>query len=172
MVPEVGQGQDRKVDASKQAMARVALEMASRRPEVVFVISPHGQVHGSAMGIFEGEALWGTLSMWGAGGTDMEFKGDPEAAALLKEEAAKAGAPVQALGGKGYELDHGVMVPLYFLRKAIGSAALVPLSFSALPLETHIAFGEAIRKAADRLEKRVALIASGDLSHRLPPDAP
>jgi AmmeMemoRadiSam system protein B len=49
---------------------------------------------------------------------------------------------------------------------------LVPLTFSWLPLTTHFAFGNAIRKAAERSGKRVIIIASGDLSHRLIPGAP
>ena len=64
------------------------------------------------------------------------------------------------------------MVPLHFLKRALTGVSLVPLTFSWLPLETHFAFGQAIRKAAEASQKRVAVIASGDLSHRLLPNAP
>jgi len=49
---------------------------------------------------------------------------------------------------------------------------MVPLTFCCLPLSTHFAFGQAISRAATETGKRVALIASGDLSHRLLPSAP
>ena len=49
---------------------------------------------------------------------------------------------------------------------------MIELTFSFLPLETHFVFGKAIHRAAEKSNKRVLLIASGDLSHRLIPEAP
>ena len=49
---------------------------------------------------------------------------------------------------------------------------MVPLTFSWLPLKSHFEFGRAIRRASERLDKRVLVVASGDLSHRLTPGAP
>jgi len=76
------------------------------------------------------------------------------------------------LTAPSYELDHGVMVPMHFLLSAMKGVPLVPLSFSWLPLETHFAFGKAVGRAVEQSHKRVALVASGDLSHRLIPGAP
>jgi AmmeMemoRadiSam system protein A len=49
---------------------------------------------------------------------------------------------------------------------------LVPLTFSLMTLSDHFKFGQAIGRAAQRADKRVAVVASGDLSHRLIPSAP
>ena len=49
---------------------------------------------------------------------------------------------------------------------------MVPLTFSLLPMDVHFAFGQAIRRAVDKIGRRVAIVASGDLSHRLIPEAP
>ena len=50
---------------------------------------------------------------------------------------------------------------------------LVPVSISFLPLEKMYLFGMALQAAAGESGgKRVAILASGDLSHRLLPTAP
>jgi AmmeMemoRadiSam system protein A len=63
-------------------------------------------------------------------------------------------------------------VPLYFLQHNGWQGKVVALGYSFLTNEEHIRFGRSIRKAIDKLGKPVAFIASGDLSHRLKPDAP
>lgn len=70
-------------------------------------------------------------------------------------------------------LDHGIMVPLYYLEKAgFKDGCIVAITFAMLPFKDLYRFGEAIKKAVEALGRRVAVIASGDLSHRLTRDAP
>jgi len=49
---------------------------------------------------------------------------------------------------------------------------VVALGYSFLSNEDHLRFGNCIRQAVDKLGRPVAFIASGDLSHRLKPEAP
>ncbi|MGH9882875.1 MAG: AmmeMemoRadiSam system protein A, partial [Pyrinomonadaceae bacterium] len=49
---------------------------------------------------------------------------------------------------------------------------VVALGYSYISNSDHLRFGECVRKAADASGRPVALIASGDLSHRLKPNAP
>jgi AmmeMemoRadiSam system protein A len=49
---------------------------------------------------------------------------------------------------------------------------VVTLGYSFLSNEDHLRFGSCIKRAVDRVGRRVAFIASGDLSHRLKPQAP
>ena len=69
-------------------------------------------------------------------------------------------------------LDHGTAVPLYFLLQNGWRGRLVALGYSFLSDDDHLRFGSSIRKAIDDVGRRVAFIASGDLSHRLKPQAP
>jgi AmmeMemoRadiSam system protein B len=59
------------------------------------------------------------------------------------------------------------MVPLYYLREAGWTGPTIVIGFTLLSNEMHLAFGRAISKAAVAFDRRVALVASGDLSHRL-----
>ncbi len=68
-------------------------------------------------------------------------------------------------------LDHATIVPLSFLEPT-QRRSIVVLSLSYLPYATHRELGAAVRAAADRADRRVAFVASGDMSHRLTRDAP
>jgi AmmeMemoRadiSam system protein A len=70
------------------------------------------------------------------------------------------------------DLDHGTAVPLYFLLRNGWGGKVVTLGYSYLSNEDHVRFGSCIKQAVDQLGRRVAFIASGDLSHRLRPSAP
>src|SRR5690242_18740087 len=72
----------------------------------------------------------------------------------------------------GDDLDHGTAVPLYFLFRNGWEGKVVTLGYSYLSNDDHLRFGSCIRQAVDQLGRRVAFIASGDLSHRLKPSAP
>jgi len=172
LVPEVGGGAEARVAATTEAMRNLAGKLAAKRPETVFVISPHGASHRDAMGVATAKRLWGSMRNWGASSVDHSFQSDPDAIAALEEEARASGISLKSIGEREYSLDHGVMVPMYFLVEVLGNVPLVPLTFCWLPLARHFAFGQAIGRAAERLGKRTAVVASGDLSHRLIPSAP
>ena len=172
MLPQIGRGRESEVSASIEAMGRIARELAESQVDTVFIVSPHGAVYPDAMGLLTAPCSVGTMSEWGAMGIDCRFDNDPQIVAALQQEAKDASIPLRSIGEASYDLDHGVMVPAYFLIDVLKSRPLVPISFSALPLDMHLELGRAVARASETSGKRVALIASGDLSHRLIPLAP
>ena len=72
------------------------------------------------------------------------------------------------MGERDRKLDHGTMVPLYFIRKAYPKMCkIVRIGLSGLPLTEHYRLGQMIREAVDILGRRAVFVASGDLSHKL-----
>jgi AmmeMemoRadiSam system protein B len=45
-------------------------------------------------------------------------------------------------------------------------------SFSDFSIQKHFQYGQILKKVIDRSKKRIAVIASGDMSHRLKEDGP
>jgi AmmeMemoRadiSam system protein A/AmmeMemoRadiSam system protein B len=172
LVPEVGGGREMEISATIYAMKELAQRLAAKRPETVVIISPHGKILHDSMGIASAAVLRGNMRNWGARSADHNFDNDPGFIAALQTEAGASDIPLDSIGDTEYNLDHGVMVPVYFLIEGMYGVPLVPLTFSMLPLSDHFTFGQAIKRAAERTGKRVAVIASGDLSHRLIPSAP
>jgi aromatic ring-opening dioxygenase LigB subunit len=152
-------------------MEEVAGMIAERNPEIALVISPHGDTHVDAMGILAQESFTGSMRRWGARAPEHTFINDLEMVRLIEVESNAEGIPVSRVeNDKG--LDWGVMAPLYYLYKGMEGIPMVELTFSFLPLEIHYRYGKAVRRAAEKRDRRVLLIASGDLSHRLIPEAP
>lgn len=68
-----------------------------------------------------------------------------------------------------WQFDHGIMVPLHFLDPA-NELTIIPANINCqgpplTPLHRAWAFGEAIRRAADGVPERIALIGTGGISH-------
>ncbi len=172
LIPDVGRGHEDAIIATTRAMESLAGDLAGSHPQTIIVISPHGASHREVMGILTAGSSAGHMRNWGAPGPNISFDNDMEFVSALREEARASSIPLVSIGDSGYDLDHGVMVPMHFLREGVKGVPLVPLTFSNLPLAAHFAFGQAIRRAAEKVGKRTAVIASGDLSHRLLPESP
>ena len=82
------------------------------------------------------------------------------------------GFPAGILGERDRCLDHGTMVPLYFVEQKYRDYQLIRIGLSGLSLADHYAFGMIIRRAVEQTGRRTVLIASGDLSHKLQPYGP
>ncbi len=68
-----------------------------------------------------------------------------------------------------WKFDHGIMVPLNFLTPRY-DLPIVPVNINCqgpplAPLQRVWAFGEALRRAADALPERIALVGTGGISH-------
>jgi len=172
IVPEIGKGRESEISSTIRSMEKLANQLAQTRPEIIIVISPHGTAYYDAMGVVITKLLRGDLRSWGANNLNFRFNVDFDFTEVLQQEAHKAGIPIKPIGERGYNLDHGVLVPFYFFDRKIHNVPLVPLTFCWLPLATHYDFGKLIANVAEQSNKRVAIVASGDLSHRLIPEAP
>jgi len=176
IVHEIGHGRERGTQKTIDALERVAQEIAHHRPETAIIFSPHGPAQLDAFAILVGPRADASLEAWDAPQVTFAFENDVEAASLIREEAQQAGVPLEPLErwrhrdstGSWYDgLDWGCTVPLYYLRPGLGEANLLPLCVSYLPPQQHFALGQAVARASERLEKRVVIIASADLSHNL-----
>jgi AmmeMemoRadiSam system protein A len=179
VVPEVGGRETDKVAATAAAMAELSERIKQSGARLLVVISPHGPSFRDAVAIFGTESLSGSLARFGAPQVNYNFPNALEAVQAIAAAAESAGQPVMVIDGKSARrynidsaLDHGALVPLYFLSRAGIRMPLVHLTFSSGPPEEQYAFGTVLARALDSLEKPAAIVASGDLSHRITRGAP
>ncbi len=170
MVPEVGRESIARVEDSIEAMAELTKRLIESGAETVIVISPHAPLEADSFVAYEGPEVFGDFSNFSAPGTYFSAPVDEELLTAIKESAAVENYEVLALPSN--DLDHGTAVPLYFLFRNGWEGQVVTLGYSFLSNDDHLRFGSCIRRAVDRAGRRVAFIASGDLSHRLKPHAP
>ena len=170
MVPEVGRESIAGVADSIDAMSELTKRLIESGAESVILISPHAPLEADSFVAYEGPQVSGDFSHFNAPGTYFTTMVDDELLAAIREVAASENYEVTTL--PEHELDHGTAVPIYFLLRNGWSGKVVTLGYSFLSNDDHLRFGSCIRKAVDQVGRRVAFIASGDLSHRLKPQAP
>jgi AmmeMemoRadiSam system protein A/AmmeMemoRadiSam system protein B len=170
MVPEVGRESIAGVVDSIDAMAELTRRIIESGAESVVLISPHAPLEADAFVTHAGPEVFGDFSHFDAPDTYFTVEIDEGLLTAIKEAADACGYEVSNLPEN--TLDHGTAVPLYFLLRNGWQGKVVTLGYSFLSNEDHVRFGTCIRKAVDSVGRRVAFIASGDLSHRLKPRAP
>ncbi len=179
MIPEVGGKRAAEVAESQQAMLELGRRVKDSGAELLVFITPHGPVFRDGLAINISPRLKGDLGSFQAPQVSFDLENDVLAASEIRLAAGEQGvlaveidAKAAARYGVGIELDHGVMVPLYFLQQAGLNLPLVVVYMGLLPFVQLYKFGMAVQAASRALGKKTALLASGDLSHRLTPDAP
>jgi MEMO1 family protein len=170
MVPEVGRAASDEVCASVGAMAELTRRIIASGAETVLLISPHAPLDARAFVAYHMPTLCGDFADFRAPNTRVEFPLNEELLATVAQTAAGAGYEVINLAGS--PLDHGTAVPLYFLDRFGWRGRVVALGYSYLGDEDHLKFGACVRSAGDAVGRPFAFLASGDLSHRLKPQAP
>ena len=170
MVPEVGRESTAEVADSIDAMAELTRRLIESGAESVVLISPHAPLAPDSFVAYEGPEVYGDFANFRAPTTSFTAIVDEELLTSIKEVAGSDNYYVSTLLEQ--DLDHGTAVPLYFLLKNGWQGKVVTLGYSFLSNEDHLRFGSCIKKAVDRVGRRTAFIASGDLSHRLKPQAP
>ena len=167
IVPAVGRGSQAQIEATRAAYSRVAREIAALAPETIVISSPHATMYADYFHISPGRSAEGSFARFNAPEAAFKETYDMELAKTVERLAVAGGLPAGTRGQREPALDHGVMVPLYFIRQAYSGFRIVRVGLSGLPLEDHYRLGQLIRRAAEETGRRVAYVASGDLSHKL-----
>lgn len=170
LIPTIGRENIKKIQKTFDAMEMLGKKLAETNPETIIVISPHGTVLSDAFSINLNPKYVSNLQEFGDFVTRLEFKTDTALAFRIKELMEDKNIPL-ILTSEQF-LDHGTIVPLYFLIKNLSNVAILPMSYSLLDLKTHFNFGDYLKEIILNEEKKIAVIASGDLSHRLTKNAP
>lgn len=171
-VPEVGKGQEKGIAGTIQAYHFAAEKIGRLKPDTIILVSPHQVMYADYFHISPGKKAKGDFGQFRAGKIQMEVMYDEEFAGELSRIAEEHSIPAGMLGERGKKLDHGTMVPLYFVNQYWKEYRLVRIGLSGLPLSVHYAFGKCIRETVDSLGRNAVFIASGDLSHYLKSEGP
>lgn len=174
-VPEIGKGEEAKIHNTLESCFEIGKEISRMKPDTIIVVTPHGPVFRDCMAAFTGSSLKGSLTEDVNYNTELNqelinsivrySEGYDVPVIKLDQEAARR-------YGINYELDHGAMVPMYFVNKSYSSYKLVHITYGMLSKMQLYKFGMAVKDAVEASDSNAVFIASGDLSHRLREDGP
>ena len=167
IVPEVGRGGEKEVEQTIRSYEKVADEIASLAPETIVITSPHSILYGDYFHISPGKGAKGSFANFRAPSVKFSETYDEDLVDKISEISYHEDFPCGTLGEQEKELDHGTMVPLWFIRNKYKDGKIVRIGLSGLPLTDHYKLGTIIARAVNALDRKVVIVASGDLSHKL-----
>lgn len=179
IVPGVGKGREAEASNTIEAMKKASKDIAADKPKTIIISSPHAPAFRDYLYISDEEELHGDFSSFGDRLTGMSFSNNLELAKLIADKAGLAGINAGGLSsrikqqhGISDAVDHGALVPLYFISQEITGFKVVHISTPFMPFTELYELGKCIAEAVSELDEDVVYVASGDLSHRLTMDAP
>ena len=172
IIPEIGKGSEEGIRRTIDAYHEAARRIGEAEPETIVLISPHQIMYTDYFHISPGKGAGGDFGRFRAGEVKTKVSYDTDFVEKLCGLAQKKALPAGTYGERDQKLDHGTMVPLYFVDQYWKDYRLVRIGLSGLPLTKHYALGQCIRETADALGRKTVVIASGDLSHCLKEDGP
>lgn len=167
IIPQVGRGGEKEIEATVKAYDQVSREIAALSPDTIVIASPHSIMYSDYIHISPGKGASGSFSRFGASGVRFDEKYDTELVSRICALSDEKGISAGTLGERDRSLDHGTMVPLYFIRKNLSNFRIVRIGLSGLPLAVHYELGQIVRQAAEELRRNIVFVGSGDLSHKL-----
>lgn len=179
IIPEIGRGEGKDALKTIEGVNHLAQEIAGRKPDTIILITPHGPVFSDAVCISIEQKLYGDFGQFGKGNLKLQFENNTEMAERIAECAQTHNITVGRVDksfAKRYSIneaiDHGALVPMYFVNKYYSNYKFVHISMGLLSYEKLYEFGMCIDDIIRESDENVVVIASGDLSHRLTKDAP
>ncbi len=154
IVPQVGRGGEKQIQKTVEAYERVAREIAEIEPETIIISSPHAIMYQDYFHISPGEKAHGSFENFRAPEVGFEEEYDTELVNEIESLSAKTGFSAGTLGERMPELDHGTMVPLYFIRKYYKGGKIIRVGLSGQPLTDHYKLGQIIQRSVEKLGRK------------------
>lgn len=169
LIPAIGKENLPRLKATAEAYQKLRENLYVTRPDTILVISPHGLVQGKTFSMNLSPEFTANFEHFGDFATRFTVPGDVGLAYRIRENL-ETKAPLQLISQTA--LDYGSAIPLHLLLGPDSRIKVVPLYYSGLDYEAHFHFGQLLKRELIYSQNRIAIIASGDLSHRLTADAP
>ncbi|MEL7601846.1 MAG: AmmeMemoRadiSam system protein A [Bacillota bacterium] len=172
LLPEVGRGEERRIQATADAYREAARRIAQLKPDTVVLASPHATLYADYFHISPGRRAEGDMRQFRAPGVTVNVEYDEALVKAIADAAKAVRIPAGTLGERERALDHGTVIPLRFLDEAGLKAKVVRMGLSGLSPLMHYRLGACVVQAAQALGRSIIFVASGDLSHKLSAEGP
>lgn len=175
ILPEVGHGEEKKIQSTIDAYKEVARRTAQLEPETLVITSPHSIMYGDYFHISPNATAEGNFGQFRAPQVEIKVQYDVEFVKALAELSEENKLSAGYYHERNASLDHGTMIPLRFMEQAgidLTKTKVIRIGLSGMSASEHYKLGQLIAQTAEKLNRRTVYIASGDLSHKLKVEGP
>jgi len=164
LIPAIGKDKIAAAAKTKQALHTLEQELYLSKPQIIVIISPHSGLFPDSFSVNAHPHFNSNFEEFGDIATKKTWPGATDLAAKIAH-ASRRQLAVQLVSNPA--LDHGAAVPLFYLTEHLPEVKILPLGYSHFPARDHLLYGELLKDLIMESDKRIAVIASGDLSHGL-----
>lgn len=170
LIPEIGQANYNFLAKTAAAYEQVRAGLIAKEISNLIVISPHGPAQADSFLLNVAPEMEIDLKEFGFIPPKTVLSGDALLADQIKS-ALRPDFPLQLVSEN--VLDHGSAIPLYLLKNFRPDFKIIVIRpADNLGREEQFKFGEKLGAVIAASDKKIAVIASGDLSHRLKKKSP
>lgn len=170
LLKEVHPERHEELEETHKAIEQLRQDLYSLQPDVVCIISGHGERYADAFSIDLAETYETNLKPFGDLSEPTKHRGATHLIDRLQRHLRKEDIPLTL--GTNETLEYGTSVVLRLLAPAIKESRILPLAYSDAEPKEQVQFGKALRDVLEESPERIAVIATGDLSHCLSSEAP
>jgi len=171
LIPEIGKDNLKKIKKTEEAMKNLEKEFYASKPESIVLISHNDQIFEDSFNINLSSSYKANFKEFGDFGLELSFKSDYMSIQEIRA-ADESNQSVPIVLTSNEQIGHGCSIPLYYLTQHLKNIPIIPITYSGLNYQKHFEFGKFLHRQLSKINKRFAVIASGDLSHKLTKTAP
>jgi len=172
IIPEIGKGEEKTIQSTIDSYQKIAEKISQIKPKTIIIISPHAESYYDYLRVSNGEKAIGDFANFQASKVKFEVQYDQDFINNILDLTKSLSFPLTDVFKRTDKLDHGTMIPLYFINQKYTDYKIVRFSLSGLSLETHYQFGKLLDVIINETDEDYVVVASGDLSHKLKKDGP
>lgn len=170
LIPEINKDRLSAVEKTRGSLQELADELYVAKPDTIVIITDHPTRYSDAFCLSLSDPFKFDLKEFGHLSFDRTFRPDIMLIDRLQRSLRKAGQAITMSSDEA--LHYASAIPLSILASMLPKVNIVPIGYSELDAKAHFAFGQAIKDAVMASDKRVAVIAAGDMAHTLALDGP
>jgi len=164
LVPSIGKEHREKIAGTLAAIAEIEQALYLAKAETLCIIAPHGIRYPDAYSINLMDNYVGDFKTFGDFSTTITAKSDFLLIDHIQRRMREDGVPFTLTSNT--EIDFGFSVPILLLTAHLPSWKFIPVTPSMHDGKSHFNFGKQLKNVLHAETRRVAILASADLSHK------
>lgn len=156
-----------KISKTKQAIEALESDLYLSYPDIIIILSSYCGQFSNFFTLVGSDKFTSNFKKFGNLKLQDSWQGAPILANKINKESSN---PTQIIGKN--ELESSSSIPLHLLTSKLKNIKILPIGYSDLSTQQHYKFGKGLRKIIDQSNQRIAVLASGDMSHTLSKQAP
>ncbi len=164
LAPTVGRENSVQLTKTLNSFQTLKEDLYVARAETIIIISPHGSTKNSAFVMNLAPEYNANLEKFGDYSTKSTFSGDVGLTYQIRENLEDK-VKIQLVTDS--QLDYGCYIPLLCMSNSSNNEKIIPVYESTQDVQAHFDFGKLLQREIAYSNKRIAVVASADLSHKL-----